>query len=197
MSKQKRIKFEPCDASGDDGSGVTAFDAGPDMLFDASSYAAGGACEFANIDEMGDEEPEPCVLCAFCGADQANPKLQDVMSQIENKVALASSMGLKHKAAAIELVYQKTLVPLLPPDTPVWTRTSILNHLRGMHGTASVSNLKQVDIASMGLYMHALDKFALKKDPESGRVVDVNHAVFRLRLNFSKQIHELSDKTGM
>lgn len=156
----------------------------------------GDEYDFCSIDRDDEDDVEFCVLCAYSGADQTDPRLQYIMSQIENKIKLTSGMGMKQKIKDIRLVYQKTLVPLLPPDTPDWTTQSITRHLRGMHGTSSTASLKQIDIASLGRYMCALDQFALKRRRATGEIVGVNESVCKLRINLSMHVHRnLSDKS--
>jgi hypothetical protein len=151
--------------------------------------------EFCANDNEDDEDVEFCVLCSFSGADQTDPRLQYIVSQIENKVKLTSGMGMKQKVRDIRLVYTKTLLPLLPADTPEWTIQSVSRHIRGMHGTSSTATLKQIDVSSIGRYMCALDQFALKRRKATGEIVGVNEAVCKLRINLSMHVQRnLSDK---
>lgn len=147
-------------------------------------------CGFAT----GGDTPEPCILCLHSGADQRNAKWREIISRIEQRARLAAGMGLLHRVDKIHEIYERTMRPMLGADAFDWTKKSIRNHLKGLHGTASVAMLKQVDVAALGPWLDALEDFPMTRDTRTGKVTGINMKVYKMRESLSRHIQGLSDK---
>ena len=162
--------------------------------------------EIGDIEEDEDKAPEPCVACTISADNQSHPGLQKKVAQIEKLINMSSAMGMKYKVDQVFIIYEETLLPLLMAEQPIgadgrrtepvqpfWSKRSIRNHMRGLHGTASTTTLKQVDIAAMGTWMDMLGKFAVKRRKKDGKIVGVNESIYKLRIKMSTLVQSLPE----
>lgn len=102
-----------------------------------------------------------CLVCEHSPFDQRDLVLQDILLQLASQIT-NSTMGITYKARAIKAFYDRSIRTLLPEDTPIWTIDSVTAHLNGLHCTTSIDQLKQIDVAGLGLYLHALNEHAIQ-----------------------------------
>lgn len=126
-----------------------------------------------------------CLLCQFAAQDQTDPRLREVLLQLEERVR-ATGIGLHFKVRAVAATYNNVVRPLLPADTPAWTPASISSHLSGLHHNASVAMVKALDASQYALYAKILDDHFYVS--AAGAPIALNLPVIELRLKLARLI---------
>jgi len=124
-----------------------------------------------------------CIACMYQPQDQKSTELQNALTQLNARL-ITSQMGHDFKILAVQKYYATTLRALMPEDTEEWSDISIENHMNGLHGNSSLSDINKLDLVFKPKLMKLLEGAMMKINPETGET-ELNPVVVALRLKLS------------
>lgn len=131
-----------------------------------------------------------CIACMYQPQEQKTTDLQNALTQLNNRL-ITSQMGHDFKIIAVQKFYDTTLRALMPENTEEWTNTSIENHMNGLHGNLSLSEINKLDTSVFKpKLMKLLEGAMIKVDPVSGET-ELNPVIIALRLKLSATLAAL------